>query len=381
MAGALMLVIASVGLFFFIRSLRSNRPAQAAVEPPPVIYVTATPLSALEIVQTATSILPPEYLLSLSQTPIFDASSGNLLTSDGATPTPAFVSQNPGVRAFSLAQSQIVYVCHVNFSDEICLMNGDGSESRQLTSIPGTDWYPSISPDGTTIYFSSQRRNGPFNIYSMNTSGGDLQQLTRNIADNYAPELSPDGTRIVFTSTFGESGDQNIWVMNANGSNPFRLTDSTANDIDPSWASDGTQISFTSNRSGTNELFIMNADGSNLRQMTSSMSIGGRNAWSVDGNWLTFYAGPGSDKDVYIVPIECSLLGSGCTRSLIRQLTYGGSNKGPSFSPDGQWITFASARDGNNDIFIMRLDGSDVRQLTFSQSPNVDWQPRWGVAP
>ena len=62
----------------------------------------------------------------------------------------------------------------------------------------------------------------------------------------------------------------------------------------------------------------------------------------------------------------------------LRQLTDGGNNKAPAFSPDGQWLTFASQldADGDNEIFIMRVDGTDLRQLTFNQRP--DWQPRWG---
>src|SRR5690606_23476479 len=54
----------------------------------------------------------------------------------------------------------------------------------------------------------------------------------------------------------------------------------------------------------------------------------------------------------------------------------GRHNKAPSFSPDGQWIAFASNLRGDNNVFIMRVDGSDWRQLTTQ--PSADWQPRWG---
>jgi Tol biopolymer transport system component len=46
-----------------------------------------------------------------------------------------------------------------------------------------------------------------------------------------------------------------------------------------------------------------------------------------------------------------------------------------SISPDGQWIAFDSNRRGNMDIWIMRKDGSDLRQLTTH--PAHDWTPRW----
>ena len=54
----------------------------------------------------------------------------------------------------------------------------------------------------------------------------------------------------------------------------------------------------------------------------------------------------------------------------------------PSWSPDGNWITFTgytdvANRDQNScEIFIMRTDGSDIRQLT--DNTYCDYQPRWG---
>jgi TolB protein len=61
-----------------------------------------------------------------------------------------------------------------------------------------------------------------------------------------------------------------------------------------------------------------------------------------------------------------------------QRLTQGGNNTGPCFSPDGEWISFASDRDGDHEVFIMQMDGSRVTQLTYD--PDDDWQPRWGLA-
>jgi Tol biopolymer transport system component len=64
----------------------------------------------------------------------------------------------------------------------------------------------------------------------------------------------------------------------------------------------------------------------------------------------------------------------------MRQITRGGNNKAPDFSPDGQWITFASQLTANrNEVFIVRVDGTELYQLTFDR--NINWQPRWGWLP
>jgi dipeptidyl aminopeptidase/acylaminoacyl peptidase len=342
----------------------------------PILYITATP--NLNLALTATSILPPDYIQSLSQTPGSTFPTPDPLQgSPGATPTFAFVPVGTEPPPFFIPHdSKIVYVSFINGSDEIFLMNGDGTEPRQLTAISGTDYYPSLSINGQTIVFASQRGNRQWDIYAMDIGGGSITQLTNTREADSAPELSPDGTQVVYTSTAAGRGDQDLWVVNIDGTNPRQITFDNSNEIDPSWSPDGTMISFGSNRTGPNELYVMNADGSNIQQVTTGIGIGGRNDWSPDGRWLAFYAGPGSNKEIFVVPIECAFVAGGCDLTLVRQLTYGGQNKAPSFSPDGQWITFTSKRDGDNEIFTMRFDGSEITQLTFNDSP--DWMPRWG---
>jgi Tol biopolymer transport system component len=288
---------------------------------------------------------------------------------------PGFASATPG---FSLANSLIAYVCYVDQSDEICLMNADGRNNRQLTFNSGvTDWYPSFSHDGQSILFSSQL-HGHFDIHIMDLNGNNVRQITRDLDDCYAPSLSPDGTKIVFASTRG--GVQNIWSINADGTNPVQLTHDDRDNVDPTWSPDGTRISYTTTVRGDGDLMVMSADGSDVRRVTHGINVEGRNTWSPDGQSLAFYAGPPGDKDIYLVNASCATVANGCGPSQFRQLTRGGNNKGPDFSPDGQWLTFASQLDGvSNEVFIVRVDGSELYQLTFGG--HADWQPRWGWHP
>jgi Tol biopolymer transport system component len=67
--------------------------------------------------------------------------------------------------------------------------------------------------------------------------------------------------------------------------------------------------------------------------------------------------------------------------SNVQQVTDGGNNLAPSFSPDGGWIVFTSYRDRYRDengceIYIMNLDGDRTIRLTDNET--CDWQPRWG---
>lgn len=268
------------------------------------------------------------------------------------TPIPSFNDSPPPI-------GKIAFACYIKQIDQICLLNADGSGRTQLTNLQATAFYPSISPDGNTIYFSS-RDTGNFEIYSIDIHGNNLQKLTKGIGALYAPELSPTGEWIIFTNN-----GNGLWLMKPDGSNPHALTNK--DDIDPSWSPDGSMISFASSRSGARQLFVMNADGSDIRQVTDLNNMGGRNTWSPDGSRLAFYRGPKGDRNIYVINVD----GTGLVK-----LTDGGDNLGPSWSPDGNWIVFTSFRDGNNELYIIHPDGTGLTRLT--NSPISDWQPRWG---
>jgi len=117
------------------------------------------------------------------------------------------------------------------------------------------------------------------------------------------------------------------------------------------------------------EIFLINVDDGNPPQKitTGLLGITGSLDWSPDGRYLLISAGSPGDKDIY----KLDLQGNSITR-----LTSGGNNNSPAFSPNGKYIAYNSLRNnGQADIYIMRADGSDERQLT--SHPEPDWQPQW----
>jgi serine/threonine-protein kinase len=62
----------------------------------------------------------------------------------------------------------------------------------------------------------------------------------------------------------------------------------------------------------------------------------------------------------------------------IRQLTFGGNNTRPIWTPDGQRVTFASNRDGKPDIYWQLADGSGVaEQIATAEEETEQWAESW----
>ena len=115
---------------------------------------------------------------------------------------------------------------------------------------------------------------------------GAIRRLTHSASDNDRfPTWSPDGRHIAFSS-WRDGDDYEIYVMEADGSNPRRLT--TDSGFSPTWSPDGRYIAFSSWRDGYSEIYVMDADGSNPRRLTDRSGDNYSPTWSPDGRYIAF---------------------------------------------------------------------------------------------
>lgn len=109
---------------------------------------------------------------------------------------------------------QLVFDSNEGGTYHIWRMRPDGTDAQQLTTGPGTDMFPTVSPDGQTIVFVS-RRTGTRQLWRMDIEGRNLVQLTNFEFDPWVPGFSPDGQSVVFKA-YGR-GKTRLWVVSIKG--------------------------------------------------------------------------------------------------------------------------------------------------------------------
>lgn len=71
-------------------------------------------------------------------------------------------------------------------------MDADGGNQERLTELPGDDWWPDWSPDGTAVTFCAMREDGLLHdVYLLELEGRNLRRLTQEAADNWWPAWRP----------------------------------------------------------------------------------------------------------------------------------------------------------------------------------------------
>lgn len=258
------------------------------------------------------------------------------------------------------------------------IMSADGEDETQLTD-GYYDFAAEWSASGDRVVFMRKRIGGPqYDLWVAVADTGALTNVASEASLNYEyPSFSPDGTLIAFDAR-GPGSESNLYVMDANGDNVSNLTDDTGSELTggyepPQWSPDGTSLLFTSNRSGDLEIWKASFPGGALTNLTQSpSSTDDTPRWSGDGDTIFFTRLDGADTELYSMNPD----GSGQTPI---EIADGSEFLYPRLSPDATKIAWASAQDGNYEIFTASLVERSAVRLT--NDPANDEQPQWRSCP
>lgn len=234
---------------------------------------------------------------------------------------------------------------------------------RRLTE-DNNDISPSYSPSGRLIVFSSNRdpaeTRGQQHIYVMRNDGSEVRQLTSGEFYDSNPSFSPDGKLVVFDrEALGPRGSH-IFSVSIDGDGLLQITDGAGSDSDPVYTPNGKLIVFVSDRRSSgrtdrSNIFSMRPDGSQVRFLIGGPRNEAEPDVSPNGRRIAFSSSRDHGPNLFVAKID---------GTHIRELTHSHGScfrtvcfSSPSWSPDGRHIAFHSSGRYSSGVEVMRADG------------------------
>jgi TolB protein len=311
-------------------------------------------------------------------------------------------------------------------ASDVYVMRADGTGVQRLTRHEGWDGSPAWTPDGQAIVFYSEqdgeprifrmnrdgsaplaistkgetalsptptyngrlsftvRRNSRWAIVSTRPDGSDLRVESDAARDYWAPAYDPSSGRVVCYGA-GPSDETSRFEGDLPG--PFLahaprqvdLPDRTLSlypvrGYIPTLSPDSSEVATSE---AFSRLVVSRLDGSRKRTIFDRVKTEryrGENSpwgpsWSKDGAWLAFAVGAPFGAASEKVDIWKSRPDGSQAVNLTSDSP--ANDAWPDFSPDGRRIVFRSARDGNQEIYLMNADGTGVRRLTRHEATDT----------
>jgi len=225
--------------------------------------------------------------------------------------------------------------------------------ATQLTTDPGSDMQPAISPDSKSVAFVSDR-SGAWEIYIMSVDGKAIRQVTRGGGHHLKPAWSPDGRRLAYCRRNVRSGQWELWAVSLA---PRLGRQFLGYGLMPAWSPVGEQIAYQRPRGRDGRLYevwtirFVNGEPGLPTLVAGSAERGYLcPTFSGDGKRLAFTGisteGGLAVADIYTVGVDGENM---------QRLTRGPGRK---FSPTwvGRTIYFSCNRDGHENIWSVQAN-------------------------
>jgi dipeptidyl aminopeptidase/acylaminoacyl peptidase len=238
-----------------------------------------------------------------------------------------------------------------------------------VVALAGTAVFATLAtsaPDRPTgkLVFVSDRADGQRELYAVNEDGSGERRVTFNDIFERQAAWSPDGTRIAFSGL--RDGNWDIYTVAADG-DLRRLTTDPARDDYPRWTSDG-HVVFTRGLFDCPCVeWIADADGTNVQQLPLKGDVTSADP-SPRGGRIVYASRDGSVSSIRVAQLD------GKADKQLTTPPSGAIDFEPRFAPNGKDIVFLRDPNGvDNDIWLVRRDGTGLRQLTNTPDRAEFW--------
>lgn len=202
-----------------------------------------------------------------------------------------------------------------------------GKDELRYIDTQGDAFDPAWSPHTGLLSFTSLRANREQgSIWILNTLTGEIEPASPPELDSQFPAWSPDGSTLIYTAELSEGGSLNARGLRYDLATRQNVQWSNEHAGWSDWSPDG-RLVFTRWTGRSFDIFVANSDGSGAINLTNTDDF---------------------DEDI------------------------------PAWSPDGASIALVRSPRANQtdrQIFVMRSDGTELRQITYIPGPNSN--PIW----
>jgi len=216
----------------------------------------------------------------------------------------------------------------------------------------------------TKIAFKSQpAAYGGGEIYIADFDGHGAQAVTTDGAIVAKPAWVPGKLALYYTSYARNNPD--IFYHSLSSGQRRVVAGYSGLNTSATVSPDGAKIAMILSKAGSPNVWLCNADGSNLKRLTTGLEDSSP-TWSPDGQWICFATKIAERRRLAKVSVD-----GGPVHTLN---TAGVSNPTePDWSPDGKWIAF-TRQAGDFDICVMPADGS-LPPTVLVAGQNPSWAP------
>ena len=179
----------------------------------------------------------------------------------------------------------------------------DRGPSTRLTLDGGRSDYPTWTPDGISVTFTSNRASPSFDLWTKRADGSGDPVLELDEESAVAEALwSPDGAWLIHrTSTNVQGAGDIVGRRQGRDTVPVPLVASGFTELAPTMSPDGRWMAYSSNENGGSEIFVVPFPNTEDAKWLVSVRGGTEPLWSRDGRELFYRSGQG---DMVAVRVE-----------------------------------------------------------------------------
>ncbi len=216
---------------------------------------------------------------------------------------------------------------------------------------------------GTTKIAFKQDQGRHGEIFVSDFDGGNAQAITSDNEIVAAPAWVPRRLALYYTSY--RLGNPDIYYHNLSSGERKVVARYSGLNTSAAVSPDGSKITMIISKGGSPDVYVANADGTGLQQLTRTPEDESSPCWSPDGQWIAYATRVRERRVLSKIPVN------GGSPSVIRTDGASGPSE-PDWSPDGQWLVF-TAQMGGFQICVAPAAGGKATVLVGGEDPS--WAP------